>query len=699
MAQKPIASEGKKGASAKKDRQRSTSGSKRKDTPFPDSSPEKQKKKFEPVFPVVQPAPSSSTTPSMSGPSTASKPKEAKNAHMTEKKKKKSTEVGTPAPLVSSSSPHGKGDDHTDGPPEAQSARQGGRGERGMEEKYEGWNALGFVAPSTHPSRTPYSRGGWTPRGRGPGVEERGRGRGNSLTPHQDHDASNAFPSARGRGRGRGSGSGVYSPSRTHTPVRAGEASSSRFHSSPRGRRAYSKKEEEEEVDRSTGEEDASSSTSAPTRPPHTHVITTVNERQSEIPLKLNTKVFIDGLPYHEEPPAPGKPTLEEELLQFAVTWRVGKPLRLLKKPGQGFGFLVFKSPHSVDTAVRVLNGRTFLGRVLRVERPKEKNGKLEGTDDPSSIASGTGALPFSSSSYQQQLQEARCTYPRQVLLTDLPKGTQPDMLREVIRDLAPLLEQKIEAIKMTSNNRKAFLTCDTEEDAGAAVKFLDGLKLLGRTVAALRAAPPGTLPYSPVHHKATPLPPPSGKGAEVGTKRGREEEEEEQAARQGAEEDDDDGVVPLGLAISGKEEGGTRKKLTRTSLSTPSNDAANMSSSNARLGQTSASRSGLSSSTTTTTTGKANVTGKTKKYNLLDDGPTEVYVGNLDEDITEAQVRQHFAPCGNIRSCELVVNPHTFAFTGIAKVNFSLPAYAAYAKEHLHGSRLGGNTIRVDRD
>jgi len=107
----------------------------------------------------------------------------------------------------------------------------------------------------------------------------------------------------------------------------------------------------------------------------------------------------------------------------------------------------------------------------------------------------------------------------------------------------------------------------------------------------------------------------------------------------------------------------------------------------------------GAATSSLSSPSGKANITGKTKRYNLLDDGPTEVHVGNLSDHITEAQVRQHFSRCGNIRSCELLVNPHTFAFTGIAKVNFSLPAYAAYAQQHLNGSRLGESTIQVDRE
>lgn len=442
--------------------------------------------------------------------------------------------------------------------------------------------------------------------------------------------------------------------------------------------------------------------------------------------MKLNTKVFIDGLPYQDEPSGSGKLSLEEELMQFAATWKVGKPLRLIKKPGQGFGFLVFKSPHSVDTAVRVMNGRKFLGRVLRVEAPKARGiddaglggSPSFGAAHPSSQThpSGDGGGPLhahAASPYQQQLHDARSTYPRQVLLSDLPKGTQPDMLREVLRDIAPLLEAKMAAIKMTSNNRKAFLTCDSEEDAATAVKFLDGLKLLGRTVAATRAAPPGTLPFSPVPHRAVGLSSASsnGRGDPVGH-RGREEDAEAEEAghhekktrnEEEEEEEEDDRLVPLGLMPDERRKNKTEKKDIEERRGKKSSVEERNGKSTTRLQANRAedrfsSGSEMAASVGLTPSGKANLTGKTKRYNLLDDGPTEVHVGNLSDQITEAQVRQHFARCGNIRSCELLVNPHTFAFTGIAKLNFSLPAYAAYAQQHLNGSRLGESTIQVDR-
>lgn len=370
------------------------------------------------------------------------------------------------------------------------------------------------------------------------------------------------------------------------------------------------------------------------------HVITRETPEGTELPEKLNNKVFIDGLPYHHEPA--GKSSLEEELLNFITTWKVGKALRLIKKPGQGFGFVVFKSPHSVDTAVRVLHGRKFLGRALRVEVPKVRD--LEKIGE-------VGALKdIGKSSYQ-----------RQVLVSDLSKITQPEMLRELLRDLAPQMEKKLEMIKMTAKNRKAFLTFESEEDAVSAVEFLNGLVLLGRKVTASKAAAPGTLPYSK-HAVGTHT---AAAAAAVAPAAAGEEGnhfEEEDA--------DDQLVVPLGMSVA--------------SAAAPSNPRSSRPASAAAPSSKSSSTAGGASS---------------KKYsNLLDDGPSEVYVGNLSEDITESQLREHFSECGAIKSCSLLVNPSTHLPSGIAKVEFALPAYAAYAKEHLHGSRLRGAVVRVDR-
>ncbi|ORC90122.1 putative nuclear cap binding protein [Trypanosoma theileri] len=369
------------------------------------------------------------------------------------------------------------------------------------------------------------------------------------------------------------------------------------------------------------------------------HVVTTVTDNGTELPKKLNNKVFIDGLPY-ENKTGDGS-SVEDELMQFATAWRVGKPIRLIKKDGQGFGFLVFFSPHSVDVAVRVLNGRKFLGRTLRVALPKEKNG-ITDTMNNGGDADGKGS------------------YSRQVLLSDLAKITQAEIIREILRDVAPQLEKRLESVKLTSNNRKAFLTFMSNEDVEPAVKFLDGLSMLGRRIAASPAAAPGTLPYSKRANKNTPL---TGRDAD-GTTTKESSDHDNNDDYENNDENDVAPVVPLGM-----EAPPTRQAVKRTE-------------------QTATRKEGKPS----------NVTGVTEKYNLLDNGPAEVFVGNLGDEVTEAQLRSHFSACGKITECEIMVNKSTRLPTGIARIVFALPAYAAYAQKHLHGSRLHGHILRVDR-
>ncbi|CUG88653.1 RNA-binding protein, putative [Bodo saltans] len=359
-----------------------------------------------------------------------------------------------------------------------------------------------------------------------------------------------------------------------------------------------------------------------------TKMQTVVNDHGSEVPQRLNNKVFIDGLPY-EYTPEPGKACLEEELTQFVQDWKVGKVMRMIKRDGQGFGYLAFRSPNSVDVAVRVLNGRKFLGRTLRVEVPKPRD--LERMNDIAAMKD-----------------HGKSSFARQVLLSDLAKSSQPEIIREILRDVAPQLEAKIETIKMTSNNRKAFLTLADEDDVEPAVRFLNGYSMLGRNISAQQALAPGSLPYS----KAT-------------TPAARNQESSLQPANTKSTfgDDDEDVLIPLGA----QQDDEPKKQKP----------------------QPSAVRSTLTA---------AAIAPAKSKYDVTDKGPSDVYVGNLPEDVTEDQVRKHFSTCGSMKSCEVLVNPATRQPMGIAKIVFALPGYAKYAQENLHGSRLAGSTLRVDR-
>ncbi|KPI89789.1 putative RNA-binding protein [Leptomonas seymouri] len=504
--------------------------------------------------------------------------------------------------------------DGDDAPPVAVSARRS----RGAEEE-DGY--AGFVPPSA-------TRGGRGGRG---GDRGRDNGRGVSR-------GGSSFRGGRG-GRG-GAGRGA---DHSFRGGRGGAASSLRGRGSfARGGGAARHGDDHQ------AEEDAHETKSlGPTR-----VVTTVTDSGTELPRKLNTKVFIDGLPYTYTP-EPGKPTLEDEVMQFATAWKVGRPLRLIKKPGQGFGFLVLQSPNSVATAVRVLNGRKFLGRALRVEEPKPKD--LEKMKDIGGMKD-----------------MGKDSFTRQVLLTDLAKVAQPEIIREVLRDVAPQLEKKLEVIKMTSQNRKAFLTFESEAEVGPAITFLDGFHLLGRRISATQAAAPGSLPFS---HGGT-GPSRGGLAAAAGAAAGGASASKGPAAASHVAEDEELTVVPLGM-----------EPMKPSAASTSASSLA------VRC------REGAAQAVASSAAGAgSNVTGRTEKYNLLDAGPSDIYVGNVGEDVTESQLRQHFAPCGAIRKCQILVHPETHLSTGIAHIEFALPAYAAYAQERYHGSRLRGCVLRVDR-
>ncbi|KPA80380.1 putative RNA-binding protein [Leptomonas pyrrhocoris] len=519
---------------------------------------------------------------------------------------------------------HRSGEDD-DAPPVAVSARRSGGAAAAAEEE----GHAGFVPPSSARG------GGGEDRGRG---HDRGlsRGRGSFRGGRGDGGFRVGRGGAVGRGADRnfrGGRGGAYAQQR-------GRGGFARGGGAPRHDDDGNAEEDAREEKKSDG----------PTR-----VITTVTDSGTELPRKLNTKVFLDGLPYTYTP-EPGKPTLEEEVLQFAAAWKVGKPLRLIKKPGQGFGFLVLQSPNSVATAVRVLNGRKFLGRALRVEEPKPKD--LEKMKDIGGMKD-----------------MGKDSFTRQVLLTDLAKVAQPEIIREVLRDVAPQLEKKLEAIKMTSQNRKAFLTFESETDVAPAITFLDGFHLLGRRISAAQAAAPGSLPFS---HGGT-GPSRGGLAAAAAAAGGASASKNPAAvASHEVDEEEELTVVPLGMAPV--------KSSAAPSTSTPSSAAVRRRENAVQA--TAASASGAGS----------NVTGRTEKYNLLDDGPKDIYVGNVGEDVTESQLRQHFTPCGAIRKCEILVHPETHLSTGIAHIEFAVPAYAAYALDRYHGSRLRGCVLRVDR-
>jgi len=73
-----------------------------------------------------------------------------------------------------------------------------------------------------------------------------------------------------------------------------------------------------------------------------------------------------------------------------------------------------------------------------------------------------------------------------------------------------------------------------------------------------------------------------------------------------------------------------------------------------------------------------------------------EVYVGNIDEQVTEAMLYNFFAGCGVITSVKIMRHIVTRKSRGFGFVNFARKDEALYAEEKLDGKKLINNHIRV---
>ena len=73
------------------------------------------------------------------------------------------------------------------------------------------------------------------------------------------------------------------------------------------------------------------------------------------------------------------------------------------------------------------------------------------------------------------------------------------------------------------------------------------------------------------------------------------------------------------------------------------------------------------------------------------------LYVGNLDYDTTEDELRQAFSAYGQISSVKIIKDRDTFRSRGFGFVEIPNKTQAMEAIEELHGSQLGNNTITVN--
>ena len=73
-----------------------------------------------------------------------------------------------------------------------------------------------------------------------------------------------------------------------------------------------------------------------------------------------------------------------------------------------------------------------------------------------------------------------------------------------------------------------------------------------------------------------------------------------------------------------------------------------------------------------------------------------KLYVGNLSFSSTEDDVRNHFAPYGEVLSVNLITDRETGRLRGFGFVEMD-DAGAAAAIQNLDGKELGGRTLKVN--
>ncbi len=74
-----------------------------------------------------------------------------------------------------------------------------------------------------------------------------------------------------------------------------------------------------------------------------------------------------------------------------------------------------------------------------------------------------------------------------------------------------------------------------------------------------------------------------------------------------------------------------------------------------------------------------------------------EIFVGNLPFDVTEQDIREKFAECGEVSNVKMLFDKMSGRFRGIAFVSFEDESQAKGAVANLNGVDLGGRPMRID--
>ena len=74
----------------------------------------------------------------------------------------------------------------------------------------------------------------------------------------------------------------------------------------------------------------------------------------------------------------------------------------------------------------------------------------------------------------------------------------------------------------------------------------------------------------------------------------------------------------------------------------------------------------------------------------------TKLYVGNLPYSASEESLAAHFAQCGEVRSCKIIIDRDTGRSKGFAFVEMASPEEAANAIAKLSGASFEGRGLNV---
>ncbi|MEE9223999.1 MAG: RNA-binding protein [Thermoplasmata archaeon] len=74
-----------------------------------------------------------------------------------------------------------------------------------------------------------------------------------------------------------------------------------------------------------------------------------------------------------------------------------------------------------------------------------------------------------------------------------------------------------------------------------------------------------------------------------------------------------------------------------------------------------------------------------------------KIYVGNLDRDVTETELREAFEAFGEVSSCNIITDRFTGASRGFGFVEMSGEEEAKKAMAELDGNDMKGRNIKVN--